>query len=79
MLHVNPKLATRGMLVVFNPLSEPVRRTIRVPLYYTGLTGTATIRRGGGGAFEAELGCAGTAELDVTVPGRGFTWYVIEP
>lgn len=34
------------LLAVFNPLDRPVSRTIRVDLYYTGLTDNARIRRG---------------------------------
>ncbi len=44
MLHVNPKLKHKGMLVVFNPLKEPVKKTIRVNLYYTGLTDKVEVR-----------------------------------
>ena len=31
------------MIVLFNPTSEPISKTIRVPLYYTGLSKTAQI------------------------------------
>ena len=31
------------MIVLFNPTSEPISKTIRVPLYYTGLSKTAKI------------------------------------
>ena len=39
MLHVNPRLDKRALLAVFNPLDEPIERTILVPLYYAGLEG----------------------------------------
>ena len=32
-----------GMILLFNPTSEPISKTIRVPLYYTGLSKTAQI------------------------------------
>jgi hypothetical protein len=79
MLHVNPRLETRGMLVVFNPLNEPVRRTIRVPLYYTGLAGTVTMRPEIGDTIKVTLDRHNTARVAVTVPSRGFTWYLFEP
>ncbi|MEJ6581057.1 MAG: hypothetical protein QNL33_15900 [Akkermansiaceae bacterium] len=47
-LHVNPKGAQKGMLLVFNPLQEDGTREIDLPLYYTGLTRTARIREGEG-------------------------------
>ena len=31
------------MIVLFTPTSEPISKTIRVPLYYTGLSKTAQI------------------------------------
>ena len=44
LLHVNPRLARKGFLMVYNPLDHAVEKTIRVPLYYTGLTATAQVR-----------------------------------
>jgi hypothetical protein len=38
MLHANPKLKEKGMLVVFNPLNQPVTKLLRVNFYFTGLT-----------------------------------------
>ena len=34
--------------MVYNPLDRPVRRTLRLPLYYTGLTEVARIREAEG-------------------------------
>ena len=36
-LHVNPDIQQKGFLAVYNPLLTDIERTIRVPLYYTGL------------------------------------------
>jgi hypothetical protein len=78
MLHVNSGLQTRGMLVVFNPLDEPVTRTLSVPLYYTGLTETALVRREENAPKQMPLAADRTMRLDVSVPAGGMTWYVIE-
>ncbi len=78
MLHVNPKLAHKGLLAVFNPLDENVSRTLRINLYYTGLTGTALISGPEGQAQPYTLDRAYNVELPVSVPPRGMTWYVIE-
>ncbi|MHC4992626.1 MAG: hypothetical protein ACYTGC_16770, partial [Planctomycetota bacterium] len=43
-LHVNPALEERALAAIYNPLPEAISRTIRVPLYYAGLTGTARVR-----------------------------------
>ncbi len=78
MLHVNPKLKEKGMLVVFNPLNEPVTKKLRVNLYYTGLTDSARIREQGGAAKRFKLARDYTAEIPVTVKAQGMNWFVIE-
>jgi len=78
MLHVNPKLKEKGMLVVFNPLDKPVTRSLRVNLYYTGLTATARIREQDGPAKRLKLARDYSVDVPVTVPPQAMNWYVIE-
>jgi hypothetical protein len=78
MLHVNPKLKEKGLLAVFNPLDTPVTKTLRVNLYYTGLTGAAQIREQGGAAKPFPLARDYTADVPVTVPAQGMNWFVLE-
>jgi len=77
-LHVNPHLEERGLLMVFNPLDEPVKQTLLLPLYYTGLTETASIREQEGGGQIYELDREYRVELPVEVEARGRIWFVIE-
>jgi hypothetical protein len=77
MLHVNPKLDQRGMLVVFNPLATEVTRTLKVPLYYTGLTETAQVSHAYGAAQSFPLARDYSIQLQVTVPAKGMGWYII--
>ncbi len=78
MLHVNPRLKEKGLLVVFNPLNEPVTRTLRVNLYYTGLTSRAHLRDGDGKSRTLKLDRDYTIALPVQVPAQGLSWYVID-
>lgn len=78
MLHVNPKLKHNGMLVVFNPLKEPVKKAIRVNLYYTGLTDKAEVRDREGEANTYQLNRDYTIEIPVELGPEGFNWFVIE-
>ncbi len=78
MLHVNPRLKHKAMLVVFNPLDRPVERTIRVGLYYAGLTETAKASHEGKTAETYRLDRAHEIRLPVSVGPRAMTWYVIE-
>ncbi len=78
MLHVNPGGKERGMLVVFNPLTEPVERTLRVDVRYTGLTGVARVRGATGGVRQVTVDRDRFVELPVAVPAEGMTWLVLE-
>ncbi len=78
MLHANPKLKEKGMLVVFNPLKEKVKRTIKANLYYTGLTKTAKIRQQEGKPKTYNLARDYTVEIPVEIEAEGFTWFVVE-
>jgi hypothetical protein len=77
-LHVNSALKEKGLAVFHNPLATPIVRTIRLPLYYTGLTTVASIRSDGGAARKVPIGRDYTAEVTVTIPAGGMTWLAIE-
>jgi hypothetical protein len=66
------------MAVVFNPLTEAVHRTIRLPLYYTGLAGSARFRQQDGRSHRVPLDRQGVATITVEIPAQGVTWYTIE-
>ena len=78
MLHVNPNLDHKGMLVVYNPLDQPVTRTIHPNLYYTGATETARVREQEGFPTKYILNRDHTIELKIEIPANSFTWFVIE-
>lgn len=77
MLHVNPALPERGMLVVFNPTSHPITKVIQVPLYYTGLTESAVLQEGGSRSTNYPLDQFGRIQLPIHVPAVDWTWYVV--
>lgn len=77
MLHVNPALEEKGMLVVFNPLDEPVSCSLRINLYYTGLTDTAEVSEKDGDPKSFKLARDYSVEIPVTVPAQGMNWFVI--
>jgi hypothetical protein len=77
-LHVDPRGKHKGMLLVFNPLDRELSKTLDLPLYYTGLTGTAKIREGESRVTSLKLDGRQRAKFPVTVPANGYAWYVIE-
>ena len=78
MLHVNPKLERKGMLVVFNPLKTEVKRTLTVSLYFTGLTDKARVSANGDKPKTFKLDRDYRIELPATVPAEGVCWYVVQ-
>ena len=64
--------------MLYNPLKEAITRTIRLPLYYTGLTDKATIREQEGAAKSYSLNRKYEAEVSVKLPAEGYTWLVVE-
>ena len=78
LLHVNPRLKTKGLAMVYNPLDHPVKRTLLLPLYYTGLTDTAAIRREEGPPVEYKIDHRFRVELPIELPAGGVTWFLVE-
>ena len=78
MLHVNPTLEEKGLAIFYNPFDEAITRTIRLPLYYTGLEKTASISEQGGKAKKYKLDRDYGVEMEVTIPANGYTWFVIK-
>jgi hypothetical protein len=78
MMHVNPELKEKGFLMVFNPTDNVIRKKIKVPLYYTGLTESAKIREKGNSAETYQLNRKYEIEMEVEVAPNWYNWYVIE-
>lgn len=77
-LHVNPALKEKGLLMVYNPLDRIAAKTLTIPLYYTGLTDQAAVREQDNPARTFALDRQYAIALPVDVPARSVTWFVIE-
>ncbi len=77
-LHANPALKEKGLALFFNPTDAAIEKTMRLPLYYTGLSDKVRIREGESGSREYRLDRGFGVDLTVRVPAHGFAWYVIE-
>jgi hypothetical protein len=78
MLHVNPRLKPKGLAFVFNPLDREAASTLVLPLYYTGLNGTAVVRREEGPPAQYPLDGKFQLSLPLKLGARSWTWLVIE-
>jgi hypothetical protein len=77
-LHVNPHIKEKGLVMFFNPLKHKIERNIQLPLYYTGLKSFAKISVKNGAPKTYKLDNAYQAKLNIEIPAEGYTWLVIE-
>jgi hypothetical protein len=77
-MHVNPNLKEKALAMFYNPTDKEMIRTIKLPLYYTGLDKVAKIREQEGRSKSYKLDREYCVTLEVTIPANGYTWYVVE-
>ena len=77
-LHVNPQLKHKGLAMAYNPLDRAVKKRLKLPLYYTGLTKMAAIREQRGKSGKFELDRQYNVKIPVNIAARAVTWFVIE-
>lgn len=77
-MHVNPFINHRGMVVVFNPTDREIVKKINLPLYYTGLKDRVTIMTEDGIKRMITLDEFARASLSVTVKAGKTVWFLIE-
>lgn len=78
MLHVNPNCDEKAFLSVYNPTTQTITKTIKVPLYYSGLTSSTRVSANGDRAAELKLDRQSRASIEVSVPANGFSYYVFK-
>lgn len=76
-LHVNPGLKQKGFALFYNPTNEKITRKIKIPLYYTGLTDTATIVEKDGKSIRVNLYRNYDALATITIEANSYNWFVI--
>jgi len=75
-MHVNPNLDAKALVILFNPLPDPITRKIKIPLYYTGLSAKASVVHNNK-VVNYSLDRNYEIELDVNLTAQGYTWFVI--
>jgi hypothetical protein len=77
-MHVNPQLKTKALIILFNPLKETITRTVRLPLYYTGLSQTVKLKEKGTGQKMYSLNRNNELVITFTIAPENYTWYEVE-
>ena len=77
-LHVDPMGEERGLLLVFNPTGERIKRDLQVDLYYTGLVKVAHISHEGAEMESHMLSRDYKITLKIDLDPLSITWYLIK-
>jgi hypothetical protein len=77
-IHVNPHLKEKGFAMLYNPTKVKINRMILLPLYYTGLTATATLKDKNGFVKKYMLNRNYEIEVNVTIEPENYTWLIVE-
>ncbi|MFN7999705.1 MAG: alpha-galactosidase [Acidobacteriota bacterium] len=76
-LHVNPWLPNKGLVVIYNPSDEPLAQQITLPLYYTGLRQFASVAERDGKPVKMMLDREYRLTVRAKVAAHSQTWFVI--
>ena len=76
-MHVNPSLKQKGFALFYNPTNEKITRTVKLPLYYTGLSSKVSITEKEGIAKSYTLNRNYEANLTISVEPNSYHWVVI--
>jgi len=77
-MHVNPFIQHKGMVIVFNPTDRDITKEMRLPLYYSGLKDKATVVASDGTSSEYTLDQKGNLLFPVSIKAQGASWFLIE-
>jgi hypothetical protein len=77
-MHVSPFTGQKGFMMLFNPTKEVMTKTIKLPLYYTGLTQNVKITDPNGRANQYNLSRDYTIDFTFTIPPDTYKWFLIE-
>ena len=77
-LHANPKLDEKGLIMLFNPSPQAQKFDMDVPLYYTGLSDKATLIDEKGKAKTYSLNRQYKVRIKGEIPAGSRSWFVVK-
>ncbi len=77
-MHVNPFISHKGMVIVFNPTERTISEQMRLPLYYTGLKEKATVTSEEGQSQTYTLEKDSLLLLPVSIKPQSAAWFLIQ-
>jgi hypothetical protein len=77
-LHVNPSIDEKGLLMVYNPLNHQVRQNVKVNVYYTGAGRKITITDSKGKTGRFKIDREFNISIPVSVEPNSESWYIMK-
>jgi len=77
-LHVNPFIENRGLAMVYNPTGYPIKQSLLLPLYYTGISKKAHIGREAGDWKLHDVKRDYNVNIHVELQPQSLTWFLIQ-
>ena len=77
-LHVNAQINPSGLAMLYNPTRKPQQMTLKLPLYYTGLSETAKIREKEGEPKQYKIDRNYNIEIPIKMTANSVSYLVIE-
>ena len=78
-LHVNAQISPRGLAMLYNPTRTVQRMTLKLPLYYTGLSEVAMIRENEEEPEPYKIDRNYNVEIPIKMEAKSVSYLVIEP
>lgn len=77
-LHADPSNDEKGLLMIYNPLSHPVNKDIKINVYYTGLSKHASISENDKRARRFRIDRNYNVTIPVSVDANSVSWYILK-
>jgi len=77
-LHVDPANEEKGLLMVYNPLDYPVKKELRINIYYTGLTKHVTVSENDKQGIRYPVDRNFEVTIPVNVEANSESWYILK-
>jgi hypothetical protein len=75
-LHANPTgTKEKGMIVLYNSTDKPIKETVEVPIYYTGLHDEVTLTEQEGKPRKVRVSRGYSIPVSLDIPAKGMTWF----
>ena len=78
MLHANAQISPCGLAMLYNPTRRVQEMTLKLPVYYTGLSDVAKIREGEGESKRYEIDRNYNVKIPVKMEAKSVSYLVIE-